>query len=147
MRITKTIPFALLCIIAAGCSWERSRHAVKGTVTINGVPLALAHVSFVAVNPATPTSSGGTTTTDKEGNFVVGSQGKALGLMAGDYKVIFQQTLINGKPTLGGARGKKSAMVPGETEGVPEAYLVPDTTPVVVTVTSNMEPCKFDITK
>ena len=148
MRATFALPFALLCIIAGGCSWEPSRYPVAGIVTINGSPAALTHVIFVAVNPATPTSSGGSATTDKDGNFTVTNGGKIPpGLMSGEYKVIFQQTLIKGKPSLGGSRGKKSAMVPGETEGVPSTYQVPDTTPIRVTVTSSMPPCKFDLTK
>ena len=147
MRNTLTLPFALLCIIHGGCSWQPSRYPVSGTVTINGSPAALTHVNFVAVTPATPTSSGGSATTDKEGNFTITNGGKTPGLMAGEYKVIFQQTLIKGKPSLGGSRGKKSAMVPGETEGIPENYHVPDTTPIRVVVKSNMDPCKFDITK
>jgi hypothetical protein len=147
MRTTTALPFAILCLIAGGCSWQPSRYPVSGTVTINGAPAALTHVIFVAVNPATPTSSGGSATTDKEGNFTITNGGKDPGLMAGEYKVIFQQTLIKGKPSLGGSRGKKSAMVPGETEGVPQNYQVPDTTPIHITVSSSMPACKFEITK
>ena len=101
------LPLAILCIIAGGCSWNRAVIQLTGTVTINGSPAALTHVIFVAVNPATPTSSGGSTTTDKDGNFTITNGGKDPGLMSGEYKVIFQQTLIKGKPSLGGSRGKK----------------------------------------
>jgi hypothetical protein len=145
MRITPTLVFGLLCICAAGCG-EPSRYEVKGIVTINGKPAALTHVIFLAVKPATPTSSGGSTVTDNEGAFIVTNGDKTPGLMAGDYKVIFQQTLMNGKPILGGGR-KKTDRLPGETEGVPEAYLLSDTTPVTVTVKKNMEPLKLDIQK
>ena len=107
MRITLTLSFAILCMMAAGCSWQPSRYSVKGTATMNGAPLALAHVFFIAVNPATPTSSGASTTTDRQGNFTITDGDKTPGLMAGEYKVIFQQTLVNGTPTLGGSRGKK----------------------------------------
>jgi hypothetical protein len=147
MRTKPIIFFALSCAFVAGCSWEPSRYEVKGKVTINGAPAALTHVIFVAVHPATPTSSGGSTTTGSDGNFLVTNGDKTPGLMAGEYKVIFQQTLIKGKPTLGGARGKKSAMAPGETEGMPNEYLTPDTTPIHVTVKSHMDPLEFDIKK
>ena len=135
----------LLGLSIVGCG-EPTRYPLSGSVTINGAPAALTHVIFIAVNPATPTSSGGSTTTDKDGNFVVTNGDKTPGLMYGEYKVIFQQTLIKGKPTLGGGR-KKSDRVPGETEGVPEAYLLPDTTPIRISVTRNMEPVKFDLAK
>jgi hypothetical protein len=136
-----------MSLFATGCSLQPSRYPVQGNVTINGAPAALTRVIFVAVNPATPTSSGGSSTTDKEGNFVVTNGDKTPGLMAGEYKVIFQQTLIKGKPSLGGAHGKRSAMAPGETEGVPKEYLAPDTTPVRVTVSRSTEPFKFEIKK
>ncbi len=146
MRIILTLPVALCCISVAGCSWEPSRYPLKGTVTINGAPAALTHVIFIAVNPVTPTSSGGSTITDKDGNFVVPSADKAPGLIAGEYKVIFQQTLVNGKPVLGGGR-KKNDRAPNEKEGVPEPYLLPDTTPQRITVRSKMEPVKFELTR
>jgi hypothetical protein len=147
VRSTLTLPLVFLCVLTAGCSREPSRYPVKGTVTINGAPLALAHVNFVAVNPATPTSSGASTTTDKDGNFTITNGDKTPGLMAGEYKVIFQQTLINGQPTFGGARGKRNAMGPGESEGVPEPYLTPDTTPMRVTIPSDTDSLKLEIKK
>jgi hypothetical protein len=146
MRNAKGALF-FVCLMVTGCSFEPSRYPVQGTVTINGAPAALTHVIFVALKPATPTSSGGSATTDKEGNFVITNGDKAPGLMAGEYKVIFQQTLMKGKPSLGGSHGKRSAMAPGESEGVPHEYLVPDTTPIRVTVSRSMEPCKFEIKK
>ena len=138
---------AVFCLFPMGCSSEPSRYPVTGTVTINGSPAALTHVNFIAIDPATPTSSGGSATTDGDGNFTITNGDKTPGLFSGEYKVIFQQTLMDGKPTLGGSRGKRSAMVPGESEGVPSEYLTPDTTPIRVTVKKNMEPCKFEIKK
>ncbi len=138
---------AFLCSCAVGCSSEPTRHPVSGTVTINGAPAALTYVTFIAVNPSTQTSSGGSAVTDESGNFTVKNKDKAPGLMPGEYKVIFQQSLIDGKPSLNGSRGKKNAMLEGETEGVPEDYLLPDTTPIRVTVSKNMEPCRFEIKK
>jgi hypothetical protein len=145
MRTKLTFFLTFVCLSISGCT--PTRYPVKGTVTINNKPAAMTRVMFIAVEPATPTYSGGSATTDSEGNFTVNNGGEiGPGLMAGEYKVIFQQTLINGKPSLGGGR-KKSALLPGETEGVPEAYQVPDSTPIRINVKSNMEPLKFDIKK
>jgi hypothetical protein len=146
MRII-VLPLICLGLLGSfGCSSEASRYPVSGTVTINGAPAALTYVTFVAVNPSTPTSSGGSAVTDESGNFSLNT-GKTPGLLPGDYKVVFQQSLINGKPSLNGSRGKKSAMLPGETEGVPDDYMSPDSTPIQVTVGKNMAPCQFEIKK
>jgi hypothetical protein len=147
MRKSILSMFAAFLLVATGCSSESTRYPVAGTVSINAVPAALTQVIFIAVDPATPTSSGGSAVTDENGNFTVTNADKKPGLMPGEYKVIFQQTLINGKPTLNGSRGKKSAMVLGETEGVPSDYSSPDKTPIRITVKRNMEPCQFEIKK
>lgn len=137
---------AFLCSVSIGCSSEASRYPVSGVVTIDGKPAPLTVITFIAVNPSTPTSSGGAAITDEQGNFTVKGKDKE-GLMAGDYKVVFQQSLIDGKPSLNGSRGKKNAMLAGETEGVPSQYLDPDTTPVTIAVKKNMDPCQFDLKK
>lgn len=137
----------LLCCILFGCSSEASRYPVTGTVTINGAPASLTLVNFVAVKPATPTSSGGSAITDENGNFTINASGKTPGLLPGDYKVVLQQSLIDGKPSLNGSRGKMNAMLPGESQGVPDEYMSPDATPFQVTVGKNMAPCQFDVKK
>ena len=144
MRITA---LALFCSVFIGCSSEPSRYPVTGTVTIQGAPAPLTVVTFIALNPSTPTSSGGVAITDENGNFTLKNKDKDPGLMAGEYKVIFQQTLINGKPSLAGSRGKKGNQLDGEAEGVPNEYLDPETTPIRVIVKKNMEPCSFELKK
>src|SRR5437764_247254 len=100
---------ALLAGLGAGCSSEPSRYPVSGTVTANGAPVALATVKFLPAGPDADPRSGGMGVADESGKFVIGGEpGKNTGLPAGEYKVTFSQTLVNGKPTLGGSGGKKS---------------------------------------
>jgi hypothetical protein len=147
MRIASIMTFTFLCLFVAGCSSEPARYPTTGTVTINGEPAAFTHVMFIAMNPKTPTSSGGNAVTDEKGNFTVSNgDNKAPGLMSGDYKVIFTQTLINGKPSLAAGRGKKpDEMAAGQSEGVPKEYLTVDSTPILITAKSGMGPLTFEL--
>src|SRR5262249_14240144 len=114
------LPLLLLCPLA-GCSFEPTRYALSGSVTLHGGPAPLAVLRFYPTGGANP-MYGGTARTDAEGKFTLGEDGQASGLPAGDYKVTFSQTLVNGRPTLGGSGGKKSEALAGEREGLPEPY-------------------------
>lgn len=133
----KTICFApLLVVFGIGCSFEPTRYSISGAVKINGSPGAYAVVVFTPAAGATDTYRGGSVTTDKDGKFSLGDPAKNSGLLSGDHKVSFSQTLINGKPARGGSGSKKSEQIAGEKEAVPVAYRKADTTPITVKIGS-----------
>jgi hypothetical protein len=131
-------------LFLAGCSWQPTRYVLTGSVTIDGVPAAYTTISFTPANGADP-KNGGLVTSDKDGRFTLGEDGKNAGLPGGEYKVTFSQTLINGKPSLGGSGGKKSEQLPTEREAVPATYRSPQTTPETVTVGSSSRTFTFAI--
>jgi hypothetical protein len=131
----------------AGCSSEPTRYPVTGTVTIDGAPAGHATVKFIPAEPGTDPKHGGLVTADAEGKFSLGEEGKNTGLPAGSYKVAFSQALINGKASVGGSGGKASERLPGETDGVPESYRDPKTTPVTATVGPGSTTFTFEIKK
>jgi hypothetical protein len=134
----------LLLTAFAGCSSEPTRYPVSGTVSINGQPAALTMVKFLPTGGNAP-ATGGSGLTDDAGKFVIGEAGKNTGLLAGDYKVTFSQTLVNGKPARGGSGGKKSEALPNEKEGVPDAYRAEASTPVTATVGPKSTTFTFEI--
>ncbi len=135
-----------LCVTVLGCSvGEPSRYAAKGTVTIEGAPAPLAIVRFHSADSGSV--GGGTATTDSNGQFVVGADGKNTGLPSGEYKVTFSQTLVKGKPTLSGSGGKKSQKLKGEKEAIADEYRDPAKTPVTATVRSGANTFTFDVKK
>ncbi len=131
-----------VAVLAAGCSGEPSRYAATGTVTIDGAPAPLVIVSFHSTSDGGP---GGSGPTDASGKFAIGQDGKNTGFPAGEYKVTFSQTLINGKPTLSGSGGKAAEKVATEKEAVPAEYRDPKTTPATATVGSGPNTFTFDI--
>src|SRR5262245_48606437 len=87
------------CLLVMGCS-EARRYPVSGVVTINSTPAAVTTVVFQPADADADPRMGGKTVTDANGNFTIGG-GDNTGLAAGEYKVTFSQTLINGRPAHG----------------------------------------------
>lgn len=138
-----TILGIALCVTVAGCSiGEPSRYAVSGLVNIDGAPAPFVIVMF---HPAAGGPGGGGGNTDESGKFSFGEDGKNTGLPSGEYKVTFTQTLVKGKPTLGGGGGKKSEKLKGEKEGVADQYRDLGKTPVTATVSGGTRSFTFDI--
>lgn len=132
-----------LCVAVAGCSiGEPSRYAVSGVVNMDGAPAPFVIVKF---QPAGGGPGGGGGNTDQSGKFTFGEDGKDTGLPAGEYKVTFSQTLVKGKPRLGGGGGKKSETLKGEKEAVADEYRDLGKTPVTATVSSGTRSFTFDI--
>jgi len=93
--IRRAVPLVLLGAI--GCSDDPDAAVklvpVKGTVTLNGKPMANAVVSFVP-EPGNKTGTAGGDTTGPEGNYMARYRGRS-GLAPGKYKV----TIAPGAPT------------------------------------------------
>lgn len=136
MRLKTICSAAVIVAFGIGCSFEPTRYPISGTVKINGASGANAVVVFTPSAGATDTYRGGSVTTDKDGKFSLGDPAKNTGLLAGEHKVSFSQTLINGKPAHGGSGSKKSEQVAGEKEAVPAAFRKADTTPITVKIGS-----------
>lgn len=127
-----------------GCSSEVPRYPVSGTVLINGVPAGLATIKFLAYGK-TNEGYGGTVISDISGKFVLGNIDKNQGLPEGDYKVVFSQSVgKDGKPIYGSG-GKKSEMIGGEREAIPEQYRNSTSTPITAHVGRSGNEFKFDI--
>ena len=77
------------------------------------------------------------------GQFRLGEGSANSGLVAGEYKVTFSQTVDRGKPVYGSG-GKKSEPVAGK-EAVPAAYRDPKTTPETVRVGADSTTFQFAI--
>jgi hypothetical protein len=130
-----------------GCSSEPSRYSIHGTVKIAGTPAGFTSLKFFPTGPGADPTFGGVATCDSSGKFEIGSDGKNTGLPAGKYKVVFTQTLINGRPALGGSGGKKSERQANETDGAPVAYRDVGTTPEEVTISGSSKTFDFDLKK
>jgi hypothetical protein len=133
--------------LTAGCSSGVTRYPVDGTVVMDGQPLGLATIHFYPADSAVDQSNGGTARTDETGKFSLGEEGKNTGLATGDYKVTVSQTLISGKPSLGGSGGKKSEMVAGEKENVPDVYRSAQTTTLTAHVDKNSRTVTLELSK
>lgn len=86
--IRRAVPLALLGVL--GCSGDPDGATrlvpVKGTITLNGKPMADAAVSFVP-EPGNQVSTAGGDTTGPEGNYLARYRNRA-GLSPGKYKVL-----------------------------------------------------------
>jgi hypothetical protein len=89
--------------------------------------------------------AGGSGATDEAGKFTIGEDGKNTGFPAGEYKVTFSQTLVNGKPTLAGSGGKAAEKAPSEKEAVADDYRNPERTPVTISISSGTNNFTFGI--
>lgn len=75
----------------AGCSGSSAR-TVTGTVTLDGVALSGAIVTFKPATEATP-GLGGTGTTNAEGQYTLTDARGGAGLAPGDYTVVISRRL------------------------------------------------------
>lgn len=138
------IGICLFMVSFFGCSSEVARFPVKGSVSINGVPAGLTTIKFIA-DGKTKSEYGGLCVSDATGKFVIGAADKNIGLPEGDYKVVFSQMVgKDGKPIYGSG-GKKSEVVVGEREAVPELYRDSKSTPVSAHVSRDGNQFKFEI--
>jgi len=138
-----TVLSITLCVAVVGCSiGEPSRYEVSGVVNIDGAPAAFVSVKF---HPVGGGINGGGGITDQNGKFSFGEDGKGTGLPSGAYKVTFSQTVVKGKPVLGGGGGKKTEKLKGEKEGVAADYRDLEKTPVDATVSSGNRSFTFDV--
>ena len=144
IRMRQMLLIGMFSLFAVtGCSFEPSRYAVSGTVTIDGAPAPYVVVTF---HPGSPDSIfGGSGKTDGTGNFSIGEDGKNSGFPSGEYRVTFTQTLVNGKPTLAGSGGKAAEKEPTEKEAVEDDYRDPQKTPITAKVSSGSNRFTFDI--
>jgi hypothetical protein len=110
---------------------------------MDGAPAPLVFVKFHPPSPGS--SAGGSGRADPTGKFTIGEDGKNTGLPSGEYKVTFSQTLLNGRPDVGGSGGKKAERVSGEREGVADDYRDPQKTPITATIGSGTNNFTFDI--
>ena len=72
-------------IALAGCGTEATTNPVRGTVTLDGQPLARATVQFLAQDPGGRDALG---TTDADGVFRLSTFKPRDGALAGKYKVV-----------------------------------------------------------
>lgn len=145
MRSRFSIPllFALSLMGLAGCSSEPARYGATGTVEMDGKPAPFVVVNFLAASgDATASGSG---RTDDKGEFKIGEDGKNTGFQAGEYKVTFSQTIVQGKPTLAGSGGKAEEKQKTEKEAVADEYRDREKTPVKATIGSGSNKFKFEI--
>jgi hypothetical protein len=144
MSLMKLKGIFVFLILVAGCSTsEPARYAAKGKVSIDGKPASLVMVNFLPVDPNSTNRGSGPA--DANGEFTIGEDGKNTGLPAGDYKVTFSQTLINGKPTLAGSGGKVEEKVKTEVEAVADDYRDATKTPVTAKIGNGKNEFTFEI--
>ncbi len=118
MKMTALTMVAVL--VASGCGTPEVR-SIAGVVTLDGVPVDLATITFV---PEESTSRGGIGRTDAEGKFDLTTDGQD-GLEDGQYRVIITKMAL----------GKPGQSVPAAgSSAVPAIYQNPDTTPIKVTL-------------
>lgn len=98
-----------------GCGGDSlGRHAISGSVTVNGAPLQHGDVSFQPVEKSSTTSGGAVVTDGKY------SVPRDKGLPTGKYRVV-----LNAPKPGTGAEPAKGAM-PGEAPAPPEELIPPD---------------------
>ncbi len=114
----KVLVASVACAVLAlvfGCGGDSlGRHAISGTVSVNGAPLQRGNVGFQPVEKSSPTSGGAVVADGKY------SVPRDKGLPTGKYRVV-----INAPKPGTGADVAKGAM-PGETPSPPEELIPPD---------------------
>lgn len=129
---------ALMVALVIGCSGgggpkRPPTHAVKGSVTLDGAPLAGALVSFMPAAGQQPANG----TTDAAGVYSLTSFTRGDGAMEGDYRVVVTKFPA---PTGGGADAGEYVPPTGELppprNELPAKYASPDTSGFTATVTA-----------
>lgn len=105
MKLLRCAPLVVLCLVVAGCSDRPKMAKVRGTVTLDGQPLAKGSVIFEAANarPATGTIVNGEIVT-------VGTYDTDDGAPVGQHKVAISATEDAGSA---GAANPGEASKPG----------------------------------
>jgi hypothetical protein len=136
----------ILCftVLLSGCSSEPTLIAISGMVKLDNVPAGFARVRVYSTTD--PTVSG-FAMADATGKYSLGDASKKTGLPAGEYKVAFNQSVINGKPSSQSSGGKPEEKIAGEKEGIPEIYRSPATSTEKITISSSSTNFDFDLKK
>lgn len=122
--------------LLAGCTPGPTRQ--RGVVTVDGVPLAKASVTFIPTDDTKRPASG---TTDEDGRFELMTLNPGDGAMAGEYKVIVKPGTTGGLPP--GAPGGKKA----DTQGIHPNYLDVRKTPLLRKVPAPEGDIKLELNK
>jgi len=85
--LVRLLVLPVLLLAAAGCSSRYKPVPVSGEVTLNGKPVEGATVYFYAATDG-PEGRPAVGTTDKAGQFRLGTMGNADGALPGEYKVV-----------------------------------------------------------
>lgn len=101
---------AACCLIAIGCGRRSDVGRVDGVITLDGVPLAGAHVTFQPTNGGPPSRG----VTDATGRYVLRYSRALAGAKVGDHEVTIS-TLDKGNPDAEPPR-------PPRPERVPDRY-------------------------
>jgi hypothetical protein len=141
----------LALLFASGC---RSKipplnEQVEGTVKLDGVPLAQAHVEFVPDTGLETTFPGATASTDDLGHYSLKCNNEKSGAIVGPYRVVVVQGRSEGRqlddppPT-----GKAPAVPPRKSNPtIPSVYGIAAQTPLRVEVTKDKHTYDLQLTR
>ena len=141
-RIRVGCAVALLSMLAGcgggGSKAPENRVSVSGTITLDGMPLTFAAVSFL---PETPKSgTGGFGATDESGKYTLKWHGTDEGVPPGKYKVVISRmSQKDGSPIPAG----QSAADVGAVESLPLRYSDPTASELTGEVTTADKPIDF----
>lgn len=124
----------LALVVFSGCSKKKVLVPVEGTLTLNGEAAEGVTLCFIPMDETVGVAAGATT--DSSGHFTV-TTGNDPGCALGDYKVTAYQLEITGE----------SVTTIKSVNHFPKQYADPETSGLTATVSKNMEPLKFDLSK
>jgi hypothetical protein len=126
-------------LLSAGCGGGKGTVPVKGTVKLDGKPLARATVLFVAQTPGGRDATG---STDANGVFRLTTFEPGDGALPGNYKVVIQPTAEadGGPPAATIEEAQQAKPRPkAKTAAVPAKYTQPNQTTLTQDVPPNGE--------
>jgi len=99
----------IVCLAIAGCSRDGLPGLVPagGVVTLNGVPVEGATISF-SPDPSIDGARSASATTDRNGRFVVTTLNFGDGMMPGEYRVVVSKTTGTGGELSAGEGGGRA---------------------------------------
>lgn len=141
-RIRIGCAIALLSTLAGcgggGSTAPANRVSVSGTITMDGMPLTFAAVSFLP--ETSKAGSGGFGSTDESGKYTLKWHGTDEGVPPGKYKVVLSRmSQKDGSPI---PMGQSAADV-GAVESLPPRYTDPNVSELVGEVTTADKPIDF----
>jgi len=133
--------------LMAGCAEGTKHpptHPVKGSITLDGKPLAGALVSFIPASGQQPANG----TTDASGGYTLTSFTRGDGIMVGDYRVVVTKF----PPTAGSGSGEGEYVPPtGEMQPpkneLPAKYAAPETSGFTASVVAGGGTFDFALTR